>query len=414
MGEEKKSVYERSLELHEKYKGKMETTSKVPEIKNKDMLSLVYTPGVAEPCRRIYKNPSDVFKYTNKGNLVAVITDNSAVLGLGDLGNKKTGGNPMTGYPVMEGKCELFKIFGKVDAISICLATQNVDEIVETVVNIAPSFGGINLEDISAPRCFEVEEKLKKLLDIPVFHDDQHGTAVVVLAGLINALKIVNKDFHEIKVAMSGAGAAGIAVAKILQSVGVKHIVVCDSKGTIHVGRGDLNPYKMEMAKLNTNNINGSLSNAMIGTDVFIGVSVKDLVTPEMVRTMAEDSIIFAMANPDPEILPDKAKEGGAKVVGTGRSDFPNQVNNTLGFPGIFRGTLDVRASDINEEMKLAAAYALANVVTLEELNPDYVLPSPLDPRVVPAVAEAVAKAAIKSGVARVKIVPDYKKMFSL
>lgn len=406
MGEKEKSVYERSLELHEKARGKMETVLKI-QLKTKEDLTLAYTPGVTEPCRKINKNPDDAYKYTAKGNLIAVVTDGSAVLGLGNIGG-------LAGYPVMEGKCALLKNFGRVDAISVCLDTQDTEEIIKTVKNIAPTFGGINLEDISAPRCFEVEERLKKLLDIPVFHDDQHGTAIVVLAGLINSLKIVNKDIHEIKVVMSGAGAAGIAVAKILQSVGVKHIVMCDSKGVIHVGRNDLNPYKMEMAKLNTNNINGSLSNAMIGTDVFIGVSVKDLVASKMVRSMAKDAIVFAMANPDPEILPDKAKEGGAKVVGTGRSDFPNQINNTLGFPGIFRGTLDVRASDINEEMKLAAAYALANVVTPEELNPDYVLPSPLDPRVVPAVAEAVAKAAIESGVAKVKIVPDYRKMFSL
>lgn len=414
MGEKKEeeTIYERSLRLHKKYGGKIELKSKVP-LKDKLDLSTFYTPGVAEACRKIYENPDNAYLYTSKKFWIAVVSDNSAVLGLGDLG-KKPGGNPITGLPAMEGKAILFKGFGDVDAFPICLDTQDVDEIVQTVKNIAPSFGGINLEDISAPRCFEVEERLKKLLDIPVFHDDQHGTAIVVLAGLINALKIVKKDIHEIKVVMSGAGAAGIAVAKILRSVGVKHIVMCDSKGAIHVGRGDLNPYKMEMAKLNTNNIKGSLSNAMIGTDVFIGVSVKDLVTPEMVKSMAESAIVFAMANPDPEIHPDKAKEGGAKVVGTGRSDFPNQVNNTLGFPGIFRGTLDVRASDINEEMKLVAAYALANVVTPEELNPDYVLPSPLDPRVVPAVAEAVARVAIKSGVARVKIVPDYKKMFSL
>ncbi len=386
------SLREEALGFHRAAKGKIAIHSKVPCTTKHD-LSLAYTPGVAEPCREIEKDPGSVYEYTSKGNIVAVVTDGTAVLGLGDIG-------PMAAIPVMEGKAILFKNFAGVDAFPISITSKDVQTIVDTVTMIAPTFGGINLEDISAPRCFEVEERLKKALDIPVFHDDQHGTAVVCLAALINALKFVGKDFPQVKVALSGAGAAGIAVTKFLISFGVKDVILCDSKGAVHQGRPDLNKAKQEIAKVtNPRGVSGSLSDAIKGADVFIGLSVAGIVTPEMVDSMADDPIVFAMANPVPEIMPDLALRAGAKVIATGRSDFPNQVNNVLGFPGIFRGALDVRASDINEEMKIAAARAIASLV--DEVAADMIIPSPLDRRVVPKVAEAVARAAIETGVAR-------------
>jgi malate dehydrogenase (oxaloacetate-decarboxylating) len=386
-----------ALEFHRKSRGKIAIKSKVPCSTRED-LSLAYTPGVAEPCREIAKDPGLVYDYTSKGNLVAVVTDGSAVLGLGDIGAAAS-------MPVMEGKAILFKGFADVDAFPICIDSKDVSEIVETTKRIATVFGGINLEDISAPRCFEIEDRLKRELDIPVFHDDQHGTAVVTGAAMINGLKIVGKRFEDVAVVFSGAGAAGVAVSKFLMSFGVKDIVLCDSKGIIHSGRSDLNPSKMEMAKItNPRGKTGSLADAMGGADVFIGVSAPGIVTEEMVRSMATEPIVFAMANPVPEIMPDLAKEAGARVVATGRSDFPNQVNNVLGFPGIFRGALDVRASDINEEMKMAAARAIAELA--EPISEEQIIPSPLDRRVVPKVAEAVARAAIESGVARVEVDP--------
>ncbi|MGG7079498.1 NAD(P)-dependent malic enzyme [Clostridium sardiniense] len=388
------NYFEESLKLHEEKVGKIEVTSKV-KVETRDDLSLAYTPGVAEPCRKIHENEENVYKYTSKGNLVAVVTDGSAVLGLGDIG-------PKAGLPVMEGKAVLFKEFAGVDAFPICLATNDVDEIVKTVKLIAPGFGGINLEDIGAPRCFEVEEKLKKELDIPVFHDDQHGTAIVVLAGFINALKVVGKKIEDIKVVVNGAGAAGTAISKLLLSSGVKNLIACDRVGILYDGIENVDDDKKELAKItNPDKIQGTLADALVGADVFIGVSAPGIVSKDMVRSMNNDSILFAMANPTPEIMPDEAKEAGARVVGTGRSDFPNQVNNVLAFPGIFRGALDVRAKEINEEMKIAAAYAIASIIKDEELNEDNVIPYALDKTVAANVAEAIKKAAKESGSAR-------------
>lgn len=383
-----------ALELHEEKMGKIEVTSKVP-VKNKDDLSTAYTPGVAEPCRRIADNKEDVYKYTAKGNLVAVVSDGSAVLGLGNIG-------PEASLPVMEGKAVLFKSFGNVDAFPVCLDTQDVDEIVETVVRMAPVFGGINLEDISAPRCFEVEAKLKAKLDIPIFHDDQHGTAIVVAAGLINALKLTGRSMEETHVVVNGAGSAGIAITKLLISLGIGNIVLCDKFGAIHKKSQEANEAQLQMAEVtNKNNEIGSLSEVMVGKDVFIGVSAPNIVTEDMVSKMADKSIVFAMANPVPEIMPDLAKRAGAYIVGTGRSDFPNQVNNVLAFPGIFRGALDVRARDINEEMKVAAAYAIAQTLDEGEIDTENVIPKAFDPRVGENVAKAVRKAARESKVAR-------------
>ena len=386
-----------ALEFHKASGGKIAIHSKVPCATAKD-LSLAYTPGVAEPCREIEKNPDDVYLYTSKGNIVAVVTDGTAVLGLGDIGS-------LASIPVMEGKAILFKNFAGIDAFPIAVASKDPNVIVNTVAAIQPVFGGINLEDISAPRCFEVETRLKKILNIPVFHDDQHGTAVVALAALINALKVVGKSFPSLRVAVSGAGAAGTAVTKFLYSFGAKDVILCDSRGVIHQGRTDLNPSKREIAQLtNPRNVSGTLADAISGADVFLGLSVAGIVTPQMVRSMAKDAIVFAMANPVPEIMPDLAMQAGARVVATGRSDFPNQVNNVLGFPGIFRGALDVRASDINEAMKVAASHAIAGLV--ENVSEKCIIPSPLDRRVVPAVAAAVARAAIETGVARVPMDP--------
>ncbi|MGB5099575.1 MAG: malic enzyme-like NAD(P)-binding protein [Methanothrix sp.] len=392
------SLRDDALAFHKDARGKIAIHSKVPCATVRD-LSLAYTPGVAEPCREIEKNPNDVYEYTSKGNLVAVVTDGTAVLGLGDIG-------PLASIPVMEGKAILFKSFAGIDAFPIAITSKDPSVIVETVAAIEPVFGGINLEDISAPRCFEVEERLKKIMKIPVFHDDQHGTAVVALAALINALKVVGKSFSQVRVAVSGAGAAGIAVTKFLYSFGVKDAILCDSRGVIHAGRTDLNPAKMQIAKMtNPRNVTGTLADAIAGADIFLGLSVAGIVTPAMVKSMAADAIVFAMANPMPEIMPDLALQAGARVVATGRSDFPNQVNNVLGFPGIFRGALDVRASDINEAMKIAASRAIAGLV--ESVSEECIIPSPLDRRVVPAVASAVARAAIETGVARVPVDPS-------
>jgi malate dehydrogenase (oxaloacetate-decarboxylating) len=390
------NIYEEALKLHEENKGKIEVISKT-EVKDMQDLAVVYTPGVAEPCRKIHQKTSEVYRYTSKGNMVAVVTDGTAVLGLGDIG-------PEAALPVMEGKAVLFKHFAGLDAFPICLATKDPDKIVEAVTLIAPGFGGINLEDISAPRCFEIEERLKKILDIPVFHDDQHGTAIVVLSGLINALKVVGKDLDKIKVVVNGAGASAIAVLKFIMSAGVKNAILCDSKGIIYKGRKEnMNPVKEEMAKItNKDKIKGTLADAIKGADLFLGLSVAGALKPEMVKTMASDSIIFAMANPTPEIMPDIAKAAGARIVATGRSDFPNQVNNCLGFPAIFKGALKVRASQINEKMKLAAAYALASLISEDELNDENVIADVFDPRVVERESKAVAKAAIESGVARI------------
>jgi malate dehydrogenase (oxaloacetate-decarboxylating) len=385
---------EKSLKLHGEWKGKIEVISKVA-VKTKEDLALAYTPGVAEPCLAIQKDVGLSYEYTRRWNMVAVVTDGSAVLGLGDIG-------PEAGMPVMEGKCVLFKVFGDVDAFPLCIRSKNVDEIVHTVKLLAGSFGGVNLEDISAPRCFEIERKLKKECDIPIFHDDQHGTAVVTLAAMLNALKIVKKDIKNIEVVVNGSGAAGIAVTKLLMSMGLKKVILCDTKGAIYEGRDGLNAEKAVMARLsNLQKKQGSLKEVIVGADVFIGVSAPHMATPEMVRAMAPDPIIFAMANPVPEIMPEAAKAAGAKVVGTGRSDFANQINNVLAFPGIFRGALDVRASDINDAMKIAAARAIASLINEEKLSPDYVIPAPFDPRVGKAVAAAVAQAARESGVAR-------------
>lgn len=385
---------EMSLKLHEENKGKMEIALKCP-LENKDDLSTAYTPGVAQPCIEIHNNPDDAYKYTLKQNTVAVVSDGTAVLGLGDIG-------PLAAIPVMEGKSVLFKRFGNVDAFPICLDTTDVDEIVETVKRIAPSFGGINLEDISAPRCFEVEEKLKKELDIPVFHDDQHGTAIVCTAGLTNALKIVGKKWDEISIVINGAGSAGISICKLFQSFGAKDVILIDSQGALVDGDPRLNPAKQAIAAVtNKNKETGKLEDVIKGKDVFIGVSAPGVLTKEMVETMAKDPIIFAMANPTPEIMPDEAKAGGARIVATGRSDFPNQINNVLVFPGIFRGALDARATGITEPMKVAAAKAIASIVTDEELNEDYIIPNPFDDRVAPAVAKEVAEEARRSGIAR-------------
>lgn len=391
---------EQALKLHSENRGKIEVTSKV-KVKDAKDLSLAYTPGVAEPCKEIHKDPNLVYQYTSKGNMVAVVTDGTAVLGLGNIG-------ATAGLPVMEGKAVLFKSFANVDAFPICIDTQDVDEIVKIVKYIAPSFGGINLEDIAAPKCFEIEKRLKEELDIPIFHDDQHGTAVVVLAVIINALKVVNKEMQNVKVAISGAGAAGVAIAKLLLNAGAADIIMCDSKGIISKDRDNLNQSKTELAQItNKQNIKGSLAEAIEGADIFIGVSGPGTVKKEMVATMAKDAIVFAMANPVPEIYPDEAKEAGAKVVGTGRSDYANQVNNVLAFPGIFRGALEVQATDINEEMKIAAAKAIASLVSEEELTPEYCIPGAFDPRVAAHVTRDVAKAAMKTGVARLNIDAD-------
>ena len=384
-----------SLKLHEQWKGKIEVIATVP-VESKEDLSLAYTPGVAQPCLEIQKDVSKSYELTRRHNLCAVITDGSAVLGLGDIG-------PEAGMPVMEGKCVLFKAFGDVDAFPLCVKTQDVDEFVNTVYNISGSFGGINLEDIAAPRCFEIERKLKERCDIPIFHDDQHGTAIITLAGLLNALKVVGKNREDVKIVTSGAGAAAISITKLLLSAGFRNITMCDRKGAIYTGREGLNWIKEEMAQVtNLDHKSGTLADMLVGADVFIGVSAPGTVTTEMVKTMAKDAIVFACANPTPEIFPDEARAGGAAVIATGRSDFPNQINNVLAFPGVFRGTFDVRASDINEEMKMAAADALAGLISDEELSADYIIPKAFDKRVGPAVAKAVAEAARRSGVARI------------
>lgn len=398
------TLREEALHMHRINKGKLESKSKV-QVRNAKDLSLAYSPGVAEPCKDIYEKPETVYDYTMKGNMVAVVSDGTAVLGLGNIG-------PEAALPVMEGKAVLFKSFAGVDAFPICLNTTDVDKIVETVKLLEPTFGGVNLEDIAAPNCFVIEERLKKEANIPIFHDDQHGTAIVTVAGLVNALKLVGKKMTEIKVVANGAGAAGIAIIKLLYSYGVRDIIMCDTKGAIYEGRPQgMNAVKSEVAKFtNRDNLTGSLADVIKGADVFIGVSVAGALTKEMVASMNPDSIIFAMANPDPEIMPDEAKAAGAKVVGTGRSDFPNQVNNVLAFPGIFRGALDVRATHINEKMKVAAVEAIASLINENELNADYVIPGPFDARVAPEVAAAVAKAAMETGVARLKVDPQEVK----
>lgn len=384
-----------SLKKHEEWKGKIEVVCRAP-LETRDDLSLAYTPGVAQPCLEIQKDVNQSYELTRRANLVAVVTDGTAVLGLGDIG-------PEAGMPVMEGKCALFKAFGDVDAFPLCVRSKDVDEIVRTVELLAGSFGGVNLEDISAPRCFEIERRLKESCDIPIFHDDQHGTAVVTLAAMINALKLCGKKLEDITVVTSGAGAAGIAIIRLLISMGLKNVILCDRKGAIYKGREGLNKEKQEMAEItNLQCKKGTLAEVLVGADVFIGVSAPGCVTKEMVASMNENPILFPMANPTPEIMPDLAKEAGAAIVGTGRSDFPNQINNVLAFPGIFRGALDVRASDINDEMKIAAAYAIANSIPESELNADYIIPSALDKTVSAAVAAAVAKAARDSGVARI------------
>lgn len=384
-----------SLKLHEQWKGKVEVIARA-KVDDSDALSLAYTPGVAQPCLEIQKDYSKSWELTRRWNMAAVITDGSAVLGLGDIG-------PEAGMPVMEGKCVLFKEFGGVDAFPLCVRTKDVDEFVQTVYNISGSFGGINLEDIAAPRCFEIEEKLKKLCDIPVFHDDQHGTAVVVSAALINATKLTGKPLSECRAVINGSGAAGIAIAKLLMTLGLGDVILCDRTGAIYGGRENLNPYKEEIAKLsNKAGVKGTLADAVRNTDIFIGVSAPGVLTPDMIETMNPDPIVLAMANPVPEIMPDEAKAVGAAIVGTGRSDFPNQINNVVAFPGIFRGALDVRASQITENMKIAAAYAIASLVSDEELKADYILPFAFDKRIKDAVATAVAEAAKKDGVARI------------
>ena len=385
-----------SLKLHGEWKGKIEVVTRVP-VENKDDLSLAYTPGVAQPCLEIQKDVNKSYELTRRWNMCLVVTDGSAVLGLGDIG-------PEAGMPVMEGKGVLFKAFGDVDAFPLCIKSNDVDEIVNTIYLISGSFGGVNLEDISAPRCFEIEKKLKEKCDIPIFHDDQHGTAIITLAGLTNALKVVGKKKEEVRVVMNGAGAAAISIARLLLTAGVKNITLCDRKGAIYEGRKEgMNPVKEEMSKItNPEKKSGSLADMLVGADVFIGVSAPGAVTTDMVKTMAKDAIIFACANPTPEIFPDDAKAGGAKVIATGRSDFPNQINNVLAFPGVFRGAFDVRAKDINDEMKIAAAEALAGLITDEELTPDYIIPKAFDKRVGAAVAKAVAETARKTGVARI------------
>ena len=385
-----------SLRLHGEWKGKIEVVTRVP-VENKDDLSLAYTPGVAQPCLEIQKDVDKSYDLTRRWNMCLVITDGSAVLGLGNIG-------PEAGMPVMEGKCVLFKAFGDVDAFPLCIKSNDVDEIVNTIYLISGSFGGVNLEDISAPRCFEIEKKLKEKCDIPIFHDDQHGTAIITLAGLTNALKVVGKKKEDVRIVMNGAGAAAISIARLLLTAGFKDITLCDRKGAIYEGRPEgMNPIKEEMAKVtNLAKKSGSLAEMLVGADVFIGVSAPGAVTTEMVKTMNKDAVVFACANPTPEIFPDDAKAGGAKVVSTGRSDFPNQINNVLAFPGIFRGAFDVRAKEINDEMKLAASEALANLITDEELSPEYIIPKAFDKRVGPAVAKAVAEAAKRTGVARI------------
>ena len=385
-----------SLRLHGEWKGKIEVVTRVP-VENKDDLSLAYTPGVAQPCLEIQKDINKSYELTRRWNMCLVVTDGSAVLGLGNIG-------PEAGMPVMEGKCVLFKAFADVDAFPLCIKSNDVDEIVNTIYLISGSFGGVNLEDISAPRCFEIEKKLKEKCDIPIFHDDQHGTAIITLAGLTNALKVVGKKKEDVRIVMNGAGAAAISIARLLITAGFKNITLCDRKGAIYEGRPEgMNPVKDEMSKVtNLDKKSGSLADMLVGADVFIGVSAPGAVTTEMVKTMNRDAIVFACANPTPEIFPDDAKAGGAKVVSTGRSDFPNQINNVLAFPGIFRGAFDVRAKEINDEMKLAAAEALANLIPEDELSEDYIIPKAFDKRVGPAVAKAVAEAARKTGVARI------------
>ncbi len=384
-----------SLRLHGEWKGKVEVVARA-KVDNKEALSLAYTPGVAEPCLAIQEDYKKSWELTRRWNMVAVVTDGTAVLGLGDIG-------PEAGMPVMEGKCVLFKEFGDVDAFPLCVRTKDVDEIVDVVYKISGSFGGVNLEDISAPRCFEIERKLKEKCDIPIFHDDQHGTAVVTSAALINAMKLTGKTLGECKAVINGSGAAGVAIAKLLMSLGLKDVILCDRTGAIYEGRENLNPFKEELAKVtNRGMVKGGLADAMKGTDIFIGVSAPGIVSQEMIKSMNPNPMVFPMANPTPEIMPDEAKAAGAAIVGTGRSDFPNQINNVLAFPGIFRGTLDVRASDITENMKIAAAYAIASLVSDEELNADYILPHAFDPRIMNTVAEAVAEAARKDGVARI------------
>ncbi|UEH01903.1 NAD(P)-dependent malic enzyme [Staphylococcus gallinarum] len=404
------TLRDEALQMHRENQGKLEVAPKV-KVTNKEELSLAYSPGVAEPCKEIHEDPRKVFEYTMKGNTVAVVTDGTAVLGLGNIGAEAS-------IPVMEGKAVLFKSFSGIDGVPIALNTTDTDEIVNTVKLLEPNYGGINLEDISAPRCFEIEERLKKETKIPVFHDDQHGTAIVTVAGMINALRIVDKDLSDIKVVLNGAGAAGIAIVKLLYSYGVRDMIMCDSKGAIYEGRDyGMNDTKAYVAKwTNRDKKDGSLNDIIQDADVFIGVSVADLLTKEMVESMADDQIIFAMANPNPEIKPDIAKAAGAKVIGTGRSDYPNQINNVLAFPGIFRGALDVEATHINEEMKQAAVEAIANLIEPDELNADYCIPGPFDKRVAPSVAREVAKAAMESGVARVDVDPEsiYDKTMKL
>ncbi|PLR98125.1 NAD(P)-dependent malic enzyme [Bacillus sp. T33-2] len=398
------TLREEALHMHRVNKGKLESKSKVP-VRNARDLSLAYSPGVAEPCKAIYDKPETVYEYTMKGNMVAVVSDGTAVLGLGNIG-------PEAALPVMEGKAVLFKSFAGVDAFPICLNTTDIDKIVDTVKLLEPTFGGVNLEDIAAPNCFVIEERLKKETNIPVFHDDQHGTAIVTVAGLVNALKIVGKTMNEIKVVANGAGAAGIAIIKLLYTYGVRDIIMCDTKGAIYEGRPQgMNTIKEQVAKFtNRENVKGDLAEAIKGADVFIGVSVAGALTQDMIQSMNQDAIIFAMANPVPEIMPDEAKAAGAKVIGTGRSDFPNQVNNVLAFPGIFRGALDARATHINEKMKVAAVEAIASLINEHELSSDYVIPGPFDPRVAPEVAAAVARAAMETGVARLRIDPEEVK----
>ncbi|MDU0463706.1 NAD(P)-dependent malic enzyme [Staphylococcus chromogenes] len=404
------SLRDEALQMHKENHGKLAVAPKV-KVTNKEELSLAYSPGVAEPCKDIHEHPEKVYDYTMKNNTVAVISDGTAVLGLGNIGAEAS-------LPVMEGKAVLFKSFSGIDGIPLSLSTTDTEEIIQTVKLLEPNFGGINLEDISAPRCFEIEERLKKETKIPVFHDDQHGTAIVTLAGLMNALRIVKKDLSDIRVVLNGAGAAGIAIVKLLYSYGVREMIMCDSQGAIYEGRPHgMNPTKEYVAKwTNKDKINGKLTDVIEGADVFIGVSVANLLSEEMVRSMADNPVIFAMANPNPEITPELAKSAGAKVIGTGRSDFPNQINNVLAFPGIFRGALDVRATHINEQMKQAAVEAIASLISEEELTEDYVIPGPFDKRVAPSVAKAVAKAAMESGVARIDVDPEeiYQKTLAL